>query len=194
MERLQTNVLPQTPPHLFQIVTGHLNILYLNIGNMQERMDDIKEDELLKFADVISINETHLSESDILTPNMMNLTEDPQVFQKDRNIYGGGVALLIHQSLSPEPIIIKTDCEVVAVKISLPSEMIIISAYRPSSTPICVFTQEMSEIITLFDDMPISVMGDFNEDILHRRNITVRCSGLKDLDKLLLSIHMTVEH
>ena len=129
-------------------------------------MDDIKEDEILKFADVISINETHLSESDTLTPNMMNLTEDLQVFQKDRNIFGGGVALLIHQSLSPEPIIIKTGCEVVAVKISLPTEMIIISAYRPPSTPICVFTQEMSEIITLFEDMPICVMGDFNEDIL----------------------------
>ena len=129
-------------------------------------MDDIKEDELLKFADVISINETHLSESDTLTPHMMNLTEYLQVFRKDRNIFGGGVALLIHQSLSPEPIIIKTGCEVVAVKISLPSEMIIISAYRPPSTPICVFTQEMSEIITLFEDMPICVMGDLNEDIL----------------------------
>ena len=37
-------------------------------------MDDIKEDEILKFADVIFINETHLSESDTLTPNMINLT------------------------------------------------------------------------------------------------------------------------
>ena len=44
--------------------------------------------------------------------------------------------------------------------------MIIISANRPPSTPICVLTQEMSEIITLFDDMPICVMEDFNEDIL----------------------------
>ena len=63
---------------------------------MQARMDDIKADEMLKFADIISINETHLSESDTLTPNMMNLTDDLQVFRKDRNIFGGGVALLIH--------------------------------------------------------------------------------------------------
>ena len=129
-------------------------------------MDDIKADEILKFADIISINETHLSESDTLTPNMMNLTDDLQVFRKDRNIFGGGVALLIHRSLSPEHIIIKTDYEIVAVKISLPSEMIMISAYRPPSTPICLFTQEMSEIIRLFEDMPLCVMGDFNEDIL----------------------------
>ena len=100
MKRFQTNLLPQTPPHLFQIVTGHVNILHLNIGNMQARMHDIKADEILKFADIISINETHLSESNTRTPNMMNLTEDLQVFQKDRNIFGG-VALLIHQSLSP---------------------------------------------------------------------------------------------
>ena len=44
--------------------------------------------------------------------------------------------------------------------------MIMISAYRPPSTPICLFTQEMSEIIRLFEDMPLCVMGDFNEDIL----------------------------
>ena len=68
--------------------------------------------------------------------------------------------------MSPEPIIIKTVCEVVAVKISLPSEMIMISVYRHPSTPICVFTQEMLEIITLFEDIAICVMGDFNEDIL----------------------------
>ena len=133
---------------------------------MQARTDDIKADEILKFADIISINETHLSESDTLTPNMMNLTDDLQVFRKDRNIFGGEVALLIHGSLIPEHIIIKTDYEIVAVKISLPSEMIMISAYRPPSTPICLFTQEMSEIIRLFEDMPLCVMGDFNEDIL----------------------------
>ena len=132
---------------------------------MQARMDDIKADEILKIADIISINETHLSESDTLTPNMMNLTDDLQVFRKDRNIFGGGVALLMHRSLIPEHIIIKTDYEIVAVKISLPSEMIMISAYRPPSTPICLFTQEMSEIIRLFEDMPLCVMGDFNEDI-----------------------------
>ena len=82
MKRFQTNLLPQTPPHLFQIVTGHVNILHLNIGNMQARMHDIKADEILKFADIISINETHLSESNTRTPNMMNLTEDLQVFQE----------------------------------------------------------------------------------------------------------------
>ena len=45
--------------------------------------------------------------------------------------------------------------------------MIMMSAYRPP-TPICVFTQEMSEIITLFEDIPICVMGDFSEDIAYR--------------------------
>ena len=87
MERPWTNVLAQIPQYLFEIVSGHVNILHLNIGNMQGGMDDIKQDEILKFANVISINETHLSESDTLTPNMMNLTEDLQVFQKDRNIF-----------------------------------------------------------------------------------------------------------
>ena len=68
--------------------------------------------------------------------------------------------------MSPESIIINTPCEVVAVKVYLPTEIIMISTYRPPSTPICLFTQEVSQIITLFEDMPICVMGDFNEDIL----------------------------
>ena len=57
-------------------------------------------------------------------------------------------------------------CEVAAVKVYCPTEIIMISTYRPPSTPICLCTQETSQIITLFEDMPICVMGDFNEDIL----------------------------
>ena len=52
---------------------------------MQGRMADIKDGDILKFADVISIDETCLSESNTLTPNMIHLTEDLVVFQKERN-------------------------------------------------------------------------------------------------------------
>ena len=101
-----------------------------------------------------------------LTPQVMHLTPDFAIFWKDRNNTGGGVALIVNQLLSPELITIDTPCEVVAVKIPIPTEMVIMSTYRPPSTPLCSFTHEMSQIITLFDDMPVCVIGDFNEGIL----------------------------
>ena len=126
-------------------------------------MADIQDDELFKYPYVISINETHLSQTDKLIPQVMHLIPDFTIFWKDRNRNNtGGVALTVNQSLSPELITIDTPCEVVAVKMSFPTEMVIIS----TSTQICSFTYEMSQIITLFDDMPVCVIGDFSEDIL----------------------------
>ena len=83
MERLCTNVLPEMPQHLFQQVTGHINVLHLNIANIQRKMADIQNDDIFKYVHVISINETHISQSDKLTPQMMHLTPDFAVFQKD---------------------------------------------------------------------------------------------------------------
>ena len=166
MERLRTNVLPQKPQHLFQQVTGHINVLHINIANIKIKMADIQDDDIFKYAHVISINETYLSQTDKLTPQIMHLTPDFTIFRKDRNNNGGGVALIVNQSLSPELITIDTPCEVVVVKMSIPTEMVIMSTYRPPSTPIHSFTHEMSQIITLFNDMPVCVIGDFNEDIL----------------------------
>ena len=42
----------------------------------------------------------------------------------------------------------------------------------------------MSQIITLFDDMPVCVIGDFNEDILlTKKHNVVQCLELKDSNK-----------
>ena len=83
MERLCTNVLPEMPQHLFQQVTGHINVLHLNIANILRKMADIQNDDIFKYAHVISINETHISQSDKLTPQTMHLTPDFAIFRKD---------------------------------------------------------------------------------------------------------------
>ena len=61
----------------------------------QEEMVDIQNDDIFKYAHVISINETHLSPTDKLTPQVMHLTPDFTIFRKDRNNTGGGVALIV---------------------------------------------------------------------------------------------------
>ena len=44
-------------------------------------------------------------------------------------------------------------------------EMVVISVYRPPSTPIDVFINGMLEIIAQFQNVPICVVGDLNEDV-----------------------------
>ena len=73
----------------------------------------------------------------------MQLTPDFAIFWKDRNNTGGGVALIVNHSFSPELIILDTPCEVVAVEMSIPTEIVIMSTYRPPSTPICSFTHKI---------------------------------------------------
>ena len=82
MERLHTNVLPQRPQHLFQQITEHINVLHINIANIKRKMADIQDDDIFKYAHLISINETHLSQTDKLTPQVMHLTRDFTYFKR----------------------------------------------------------------------------------------------------------------
>ena len=130
-----------------------------------------------------------------LTPNMMHLTENMVVFWKDRNRFGGKVALLIHQSLSPESIIINTPCEVVAVKISLPTENcndINIQAFI--YTNMFIYTKKCLKSSPYFEDMPVCVMGDFNEDILLLEEKHCCAMFKSKCFSQLLSLLKTVEH
>ena len=57
-----------------------------------------------------------------------------------------------------------TILDIVAVQISEPIQMIVISVYRPPSTPIDVFMNNMLHIIAQFQNVPTCIVGDFNED------------------------------
>ena len=61
MERLRMNSLPEIPKHLFKVEVAHAKLLHINIGNIHRKIVDMKYDKILKPADVICINETHLS-------------------------------------------------------------------------------------------------------------------------------------
>ena len=59
MKRLRKNILPQMPSNLFHDIPGGVKILHLNIGNLKGEMEDIKDDNIFKNSDIISLNETH---------------------------------------------------------------------------------------------------------------------------------------
>ena len=124
-----------------------------------------------KNADIIALNETHLQHSDTLTPDIMDLSQDRFIVCCDHNNKGGGVALIVNTNLNAKHIRMNTILEIVVVQISEPIQMIVISVYRPPSTPIDVFMNNMLEIIAQFQNVPTCIVGDFNEDVSITSNI-----------------------
>ena len=89
------------------------------------------------------MKETHLQHSDTLTHNTIGLSQNRFIVHCDHNNRGGGVALMINTNLNPNHIKMNTILEIVVVQISKPMQMIVISVYRPPSTPIGVFINGM---------------------------------------------------
>ena len=139
MKRLRKNILPQMQSNLFHDIPGGVKILHWNIVNLKRKIEDIKDDDIFKNSDIISWNETHLGHSDTLTTDMMGISKDVLIFHCDHINMGGGVALIVNKKLNPKQIRINTILEIVAVKISEPIQMIVVSVYRPPLTPIDVF-------------------------------------------------------
>ena len=54
--------------------------------------------------------------------------------------------------------------------------MIVVSVYRPPSTPIDVFMSHMLEIVAPFQYVPTCIVGDFNEDVSITSN--THCCGM----------------
>ena len=107
---------------------------------------------------------------------MMCTSTDVLIIHCDHNNRGGGVALIVNKNLNPKQIRMNTILEIVAVKISEPIEMIVVSVYRPPSTPIDVFMNHMLEIIAQFQHVPTCIVGDFNEDVSSTSN--THCCGM----------------
>ena len=177
MQRLRTNMLPEIPQCLFDVNPTALCLLHVNIGNLKTKLPDVAVNNTFKNADVISLNETHLPANDILTPGMMGLPPDVSIFHHDHNNRAGGVALLV-KKMNAQEIAINVPCEIVAVQISTPLQMVILSVYRPPSEPITQFSNCIKQVIAQFTHMPTCIMGDFNEDVFMNKD-THCCSILK---------------
>ena len=108
----------------------------------------------------------------------MGLPPDVSTFYHDCNNRGGGVAILVKKKMDAQEIAINVPCEIVAVKISTPLKMVILSVYRPPSEPITQFSNCITQVIAQFTHMPTCIMGDFNEDVLMNKD-THCCSILK---------------
>ena len=158
------------PQCLSDLIQKEIYLLHLNIGNLKSRLKDTEIDTIIKSANIISLNETHFGQKDTLTPKMMGITKDVLIFQHDHNNAGCRVALIRNKKIMPEEIAL--NCEILAVKISKPTKIHIMSVYRPPSTPMCKFTDELLNIVSKLKETPTYIVGDFNEDIsiTHKRH------------------------
>ena len=95
----------------------------------------MKNDHIFQDADIISLNKTRLGYSDTLTSDIMGISKDMFIVCCDCNNMGGGVALIVNTNLNPKQIRMNTILEIV-VEISELIQMIVVSVYRPPSTPI----------------------------------------------------------
>ena len=78
-------------------------------------------------------------------------------------------------------------------------QMIVISVYRPPSTPSNVFMNNMLEITAQFQNVPTCVVGDFNEDVSITSNThcctMFRLHGLKQMiNKATHDIGTIIDH
>ena len=96
---------------------------------------------------------------------MMGISKGVLIVCCDRNNRGGGVALIVNKNLNPKQIRIHTILEIVAVKISEPIQIIVVSVYRPPSTLIDFFMNHVLQIIAQFHHIRTCIVGDFSEDV-----------------------------
>ena len=95
----------------------------------------------------------------------------------------------------PEEIELNYDCEILAVKISEPIKLHVVSVYKPPSTPISKFTDELLHTVSKLKEMPTCIVGNFNEDIFMtcKRHC---CSmlTLKGFKQMVKNLQQIVEH
>ena len=122
------------------------------------------------------MNEPHLGHSDTLTPDVIGISKDVLILHCDHNNKEGGVALIVNMNLNPKQIRMNTILKIVAIKISEPIQMIVVSVYRPPSTPIDVFMNNM-----FAHHCSISALMKMSQ--LHQIPTVVQCSDYKPFSK-----------
>ena len=75
----------------------------------------------------------------------MGKSKDMFIVHCDQNTRGGGVGLIVNTNLNPKQIKMNTILEIVLGEVSEPIQIIVISVYRPPSTPLQGFKQMVNK-------------------------------------------------
>ena len=138
----------------------------MNIAGLHTKTIHVQADPLFKQADVISLNETHMVSNEVITTDMLGITNNFVVFNCNCDTNGGGIALAVNKRFLPSPLSFDCSSEILIVELQQCFNVVLVCIYRPPAKHICTFTEDLLAILMSGHNLPICVVGDFNEDVL----------------------------
>ena len=138
-----------------------MKILQWNVNGFHARFENIKL--ILNEVDPLCfcIQETNFKN------NYCAKLKNYESFHKNRthgSIASGGVAIYVKPHTLPEPIIINSCLEVIAIRIKFPLAITICNIYLPNS---CSFSEnDLNELVNQLPS-PFVLLGDFNSHHFH---------------------------
>ena len=151
--------------------------------------------------DVLAISETFLS-PDILDGEFLGC--DFTVHRRDRSRHGGGVMLIVHNSIpSTQRQDLETDCELLWVDFSLAHSNLLVGVYyNPPGSDCGSLNQLRGSLATVPSSSQVVLCGDFNLPCINRdsgspipsinsRNATLMCDIVNDFNLTQLVLKLT---
>ena len=142
----------------------NLNIYSLNIFSLMSRLDELRlliED---KRPHILGINEKRIDQ--LINDSDISI-EGYDVVRRDRNKFGGGVALYVHKSINfkVREDLMKYDIELISVQVKIGSykPFIVTSIYGPPKVPTDKFS-ELEALVAAIDNenKESIIIGDTN--------------------------------
>ena len=165
MERLRKHPIPKLPEPLILGEEIQLSIGHLNIVGLISKQKYLLKDPLYQSM-VMCFSETRIPPS---TPNdKLPFPTDFEISRNDRNEDGGGVLVCAHPKTKPSCVTLKqSPIEAAALRISHPQELVVMCVYKPPTMGKGFFIKHLLDLLQPFQQKPLVLTGDFNEDLLH---------------------------
>ena len=155
MNREDKNMLPMLPEPMISQIDSQTNVklLHLNICGIACKFFDVKCDKLLRYADVLCFNETHLCSQDSVTSEMLGFDDTYVIFRQDRNEYGSGVMVVVRKHLKPRHILTASNMEVIVIQIDTQVGLLyVMSVYRSPKYTSNSWITEIKHLPCLYKD------------------------------------------
>ena len=173
LNRLDTKLLKNIPElHCQSLTSSHVTIAQLNVRSIVPKLPDIACDTCLKCASILCFCETWLTKSQTFPP----LTHTPICIRCDRpsGDNKGGVIICVSRDIQPTESHSFTcsGIEALCTTLVLPSGSLIQVGvlYRSPTTSLANLNAILSKLLNQVSQSitPCIIMGDFNEDLLHK--------------------------
>lgn len=124
-----------------------LKVAHINICSLRNKLGEIKEFLQLDNIYILAISETHIDCT--FEDSALNI-QGYNIYRRDRNTYGGGVAIYIqnHIPVSVREDLLSTEIEALWLQVHVPhlKPLMVGCGYRPSGAN-CYYLQRLCEMI-----------------------------------------------